>query len=236
MTAPFDNGFVLTIIVVFTFHGVIVCFAMNKVNKKSLTTPQFGVVTLAVYLLDGHQRAVDTEDIAVKAHQLAPGRFSWRKYPDQINMELVRTALSDAKKLKNGAWVTGVGRTGWSLTPEGVRWVKANLKYFPKEDFSRRREESRAGSVDENSWRRERSRILGTDAWRKWTHDPASITRKDAEEVFRIDNYSTGSLKSRKITRVTSVFADDPEIGPFICKIEKTLSMDGQLTDTHDPI
>lgn len=208
---------------------------MNKVNKKVLTTTQFGVVTFAVYLLDGTQRAVDTEDVAVKAHELAPGRFCWRKYPNQINMELVRTALSDAKKLKNGAWVTGVGRTGWSLTPEGLRWVKANLKSFSKEDFSRRREESRAGSVDENSWRRERSRILGTDAWHKWTQDQASVTRKDAEEVFRIDNYSTGSLKNRKITRVADVFADDPEIGLFIRKISKILSVDEQLAETHDP-
>jgi hypothetical protein len=212
--------------IVFTFHEVIVCSAMNKVNKKSLTTPQFGVVTLAVYLLDGHQRAVDTEDVAVKAHGLAPGRFCWRKYPDQINMELVRAALSDAKKSKNGAWVTGVGRTGWSLTPEGLRWVKANLKSFSKEDFSRRREESRAGSVDENSWRRERSRILGTDAWRKWMQSKASVTRRDAEEVFRIDNYSTGPLKNRKITRVADCFADDPEIAPFIRKIAKILAVD----------
>ena len=208
---------------------------MNKVNKKVLTTPQFGVVTLAVYLLDGAKRAVDTEDVAVKVHQLAPGRFSWRKYPDQINMELVRTALSDAKKLKNGAWITGVGRTGWSLTPEGLRWVKANLKSFSKEDFSRRREESRAGSVDENRWRRERSRILGTDAWRKWTQDRASVTRKDAEDVFRIDNYSTGSLKNRKITRVADVFADDPEIGLFIRKISQILSVNEQSAETHDP-
>lgn len=208
---------------------------MNKVNKKVLTTPQFGIVTLAVYLLDGHQRVVDTEDVAFKAHHLAPGRFSWKKYPDQINMELVRVALSDARKPKNGAWVTGVGRTGWSLTPEGLRWVKANLKYISKEDFTRRREESRAGSADENRWRRERSRILGTDAWRKWTQDQASVTRKDAEEVFRIDNYSTGSLKNRKITRVADVFAGDPEIGLFIRKISQILAVDEQLAETHDP-
>ena len=208
---------------------------MKKVNKKVLTTPQFGIVTLAVYLLDGHQRAVDTEDVAFKAHQLAPGRFSWRKYPEQINMELVRAALSDAKKPKNGARVTGVGRTGWALTPAGLRWVKANLKYFSQEDFTRRREQSRAGSLDENRWRRERSRILGTEAWHRWTQDQASVTRRDAEEVFRIDNYSTGSLKNLKITRVVDQFADDPEIGAFIRKMTTVLAENKQTTETSDP-
>ena len=40
-----------------------------------------------MYLLGGETRRVDTEDIAVKANELAPGRFAWKKYPDQINLE-----------------------------------------------------------------------------------------------------------------------------------------------------
>ena len=51
------------------------------------------IVVLAAYLAGGAQRLVDTEDIAIKANDLAPGRFSWRKYPDQINIESVRKRL-----------------------------------------------------------------------------------------------------------------------------------------------
>jgi len=36
------------------------------------------IVTLAVYLLGGDAHWVDTEDIAKKANELAPGRFTWR--------------------------------------------------------------------------------------------------------------------------------------------------------------
>jgi hypothetical protein len=191
--------------------------SMKKVNINYLTTPQFGIVAYAVFLLGGHKRAIDTEDIAKKADKLAPGRFSWRKYHDQINLELVRTALSDAKKSKNGSLVTGVGKKGWTLTPAGLQWVKKQLPNLSTKDFSRNREESKAGSIDENTWRRERSRILTTSAWGKWIiGDNKSIDPKDAKEVFRIDSYSTGSLRSLKINRVCSKFEDDPEIGSFI--------------------
>jgi hypothetical protein len=67
------------------------------------------IVTLAVYLLGGEAHKVDTEDIAKKSNELAPGRFTWRKYSDQINIEHIRAFLSDAKKPKNGAYLTGVG-------------------------------------------------------------------------------------------------------------------------------
>ena len=70
------------------------------------------VVTWAVFLLGGDLNPVDTEDVAVKAHDLAPGRFAWQKYPGQINLELVRVHLSDAKKVNNGRRLSGSGRQG----------------------------------------------------------------------------------------------------------------------------
>lgn len=54
------------------------------------------IVTLGVYALGGATQAVDTEDVAHKANELAPGRFTWRKYKDQINIETVRKRLWDA--------------------------------------------------------------------------------------------------------------------------------------------
>jgi hypothetical protein len=94
---------------------------MKKRHKKTLThqLTQCEIVILAVHLLGGDQHAVDTEDVAIKAHELAPGRFSWRKYPEQINLELVRVYLSDAKKPEKGGLLLGSGRTGWSLTTHG---------------------------------------------------------------------------------------------------------------------
>lgn len=77
---------------------------------KSLSSHE--IVTLAVFLFGGDSRCIDTEDIAVKANEIAPGRFTWRKYRDQINIEQVRAFLSDAKKAKNGAYLSGSGIDG----------------------------------------------------------------------------------------------------------------------------
>jgi len=99
---------------------------MGKRHEKILTRQltQREIVTLAVYLLGGDQHAVDTEDAAIKTHELAPGRFAWRKYPEQINLELVRVYLSDAKKPEKGDLLVGSGRTGWSLTKAGLNWAR----------------------------------------------------------------------------------------------------------------
>ena len=63
------------------------------------------IITLAVFLLGGESNYIDTEDIAVKVNELAPGRFTWRKYPHQINIDNVRKRLSDAKNPRKGGYV-----------------------------------------------------------------------------------------------------------------------------------
>jgi hypothetical protein len=76
----------------------------------------FEIVTLAVYLLGGNQTYVDTEDVAIKVNEISPGRFSWEKYPNQINIEKVRSSLSDAKKEKKGGYLVGKHSQGWILS------------------------------------------------------------------------------------------------------------------------
>jgi hypothetical protein len=189
---------------------------MKKRPEKRLTKgpSQMGIVTLAVHLLGGAERAIDTEDIAVRAHQLAPGRFSWKKYPDQINMELIRTYLKDAKF--KGAFVLGSGRTGWRLTQKGLKWAQQMARKIGQVDTSRSRAELRSGSIDEQRWRRERSRLISTDAWTTWSSGNRAISVAQAKEVFRIDSYATGDLREAKITRLRSLFTEDSEVAPFL--------------------
>src|ERR1700758_717640 len=121
---------------------------MKKKPEKRLTNlSQVEVVTLAVYRLGGAQRAIDTEDVAIEAHRIAPGRFSWKKYPDQINLELIRVFLSDAKKDENEL-VIGSGRVGWRLTQRGLKWAEEVSQTIWEFDSARTRAQSRGGSVD----------------------------------------------------------------------------------------
>jgi len=102
-------------------------------SEESLKNPDVIVYTLA--LLGGAQRTVHTEELAVKAYELAPSQFSWtlpayreRDWPDK---EVARLALTDARKEENGALVEGaaareIAKDGWRLTPNGARWLSEN--------------------------------------------------------------------------------------------------------------
>jgi len=186
----------------------------DTANKLTSVTSQAEVVTLALYRLGGAQRAIDTEDVAVEAHKVAPGRFSWKKYPEQINLELVRVFLSDSK-LKNG-FINGSGKTGWRLTQRGLEWAEAADGAMKGADVSRPRAQSKSGSVDEQRWRRERARVLATRAWAKWAHGDRDIPLAEAKEVFRVDSYATGALLESKITRLRALFTTDDEVRPFL--------------------
>ncbi len=190
--------------------------------KKSLTstTTTAELVTWAVYILGGDQKRIDTEDVAVKAFELAPKRFSWRKYPQQINLELVRVYLSDAKKAEHGELLTGSGRTGWSLTRKGLAWLRSarsKLQSLGTDEPQRR--ESRAGSVDSSRRDRERKRILSLPAWARWSQGERSVVLAEAREVFRLDSYSTFSVREGKLTRLRAMFGDDDELSPFLTRL-----------------
>jgi hypothetical protein len=174
------------------------------------------VVVLALADLGGARQWVDTEDIAVRANQLAPGAFSWRKYPDQIDLDGVRVALYDAAKPKYGPLVEGSVRSGWSLTPAGIRWVAQHrpvLHERLREGRSpRRRDESRA---ETRKRALERGRIRKLEAWRLWEAGHP-VSRKHAEAVFRIDSETPRSEISIRIQRIVGILANDPAVGAFV--------------------
>jgi hypothetical protein len=188
---------------------------MKKSPEKKLTdsTSQAELVTVALYRLGGAKRAIDTEDVAVEAYRISPSRFSWKKYPNQINLELIRVFLSDAKK---NALVIGSGRTGWRLTQRGLKWSEEVSETVGEFDSARTRAQSRAGSIDEQRWRRERSRIVATRAWQLWMSGVRDIPAAQAKQVFRIDSYARGELRETKITRLRAMFLHDQELAPFL--------------------
>jgi hypothetical protein len=167
------------------------------------------ILTVAVFLLGGDRHYVSTEDVAVRANKLAPGRFAWRKYKDQINLELVRVYLSDLKKRANGALLLGSGSLGWMLTEAGVDAATkfmpgldaADLTRAPMSPAERRRQSS------------ERSRMLETAAFaRRQEGTTRDLTVREAEELFRVDDYVVGAARERKIERALTLFKSDPEL------------------------
>jgi hypothetical protein len=194
---------------------------MSSRTSKTLTNHE--VVLLAVYLLGGETSPIDTEDIAVKANELAPGAFTWRKYANQINMEIVRVVLSNLKRCEDGNLLIGKGKDGWMLTERGLQFAKA---------FSGN--SSRAGgsktplSQKEKNWRRsEKVRMLANPAFNKFSSGQAdTVTEQEAEAFFRLDSYVTGKAREQKLLRAKNVFGDDPDLGGAIKVLETKVRRD----------
>ena len=196
--------------------------------KKNLSNHE--IVTLSVYLLGGESKHIDTEEVAVKANELAPGRFTWRKYPDQINIENVRTFLSDAKKSKNGSYLAGSGKDGWILTEKGFDFAQRRVKDLEGVDLSRESLTPR----EKQRIRRERVRMLASEAFLKFQSSEAdAVTAQEAEAFFRIDEYVTGQVRERKIIRILNTFGSDPELGQAVKELANKIrggTSDGGLS------
>jgi hypothetical protein len=95
----------------------------------------------ALYLAGGLSKPVHTEDVALKCFELAPDAFSWVRHPRIPDKDIVRVALTDARKTKAGGLVSGrSGRAprrgpssmrpslsdGWMLTNTGAAWIAGN--------------------------------------------------------------------------------------------------------------
>ena len=180
-------------------------------NKEKLSNHQ--IVTIAVYKLGGRFQPIDTEDIAVEANRLAPGRFTWRKHADQINIENVRVFLSDAKKAKNGGYLSGSGVEGWMLTPRGLAFAESHASSFVVVSSGDPHPKAR-----NQKWlASERERLLASDAFAKFQEgDQDSISDKDIAGFFRLDEYVTGKARERKVNRLANAFLEDPKLGPAI--------------------
>ena len=128
---------------------------------------------------------------------------------------MVRLSLSDAKKdHKNGRMVEGSGRTGWSLSEVGRKWAVKAIKNYKGAD-GWKRSDGRGGSVDERRWRTQRARIQTLGPYLKWTAGE-TLKLREAQEVFRIDIYTTDQIRNLKVMRLMDLLGDDEEVGGFL--------------------
>jgi hypothetical protein len=177
-------------------------------NNNTFSNKEIGI--LSVYLLGGEFKYIDTEDIAVKANELAPGRFLWRKYGNQINMEVVRKRLSDAK---TDGDLLGSYSKGWILSEKGLQYAKEHIEALKNIDLSRAPMNKREMTLHH----REKERMLASIAYEKVISNECDyITPKEAEDFFRVDDYVTGAARREKLTRIINTFGDDLELSQAI--------------------
>lgn len=171
------------------------------------------VVVLTAYLAGAQKSVADTEDIAVKANELAPGRFTWRKYKDQINIDTVRKRLWDATKPEKGGYLIGSEKAGWRLTKAGYDFARKGVKKTNTIELGKQRK----SREEHTSHTRELRRMILEDAFIKFAKGRAQdITKGDAERFFRIDDYVTGQSRSAKIERFKIIASSNRRLSQAI--------------------
>jgi hypothetical protein len=171
------------------------------------------IIIIAVYLLDGHKKYVDMEDIAIKANEIAPGRFAWRKYPEQINLKKIEIRLCESRNIEKGGYILGTIKKGWMLSEKGLQYAKERIKELKNIDLSRAPMNKREMILHH----REKERMLASMAYEKViSNESDHITPKEAEDFFRVDDYVTGAARREKLARIKNTFGDDLELSHAI--------------------
>ena len=169
----------------------------------------FELVTLAVALMDGDREYVHPEDIAVKVNEMLPGRFSWRRYPDQIDLDAVRVALRDAKKEKNGGLLVGSNVEGWMLSPKGIAWTSmiGVIEGDLDSEISHRRNSLFADQE------LERNRLRTTHAYQLYHIGKRDeITLQDFHQFAKINEYFRSKARQRRYAIIDNAVVGDKHL------------------------
>jgi hypothetical protein len=167
--------------------------------------------TLALYALGGADSTVDTEDVAVELEKSEPGMFAWQKYRDRVDKELVRVALSDAR-LK-ALYTIGSHAKGWMLTAAGVDFARTYSATDGEPQVQR-------STKDDELRRRERGRLIATDAYAKYARgELGAVSADEADAFFRINVYVRGQSREKKISRIENQFHDDRDLGELVATL-----------------
>lgn len=183
--------------------------------KPPLRNDQLTLVALLV--LGGDKTPVDTEEIAIEADKLSPGRFRWRKFKEHIDLGLVRNGLQDARKKE---LVSGGALKGWLLTTAGQSEAVELLPSIADPDT-----QIRITSAQRQWEARERSRILGEPALiAALDRGPEAVSERDIFRLFKIDEYATTANRAERIRKLLDAFENDIELGPVIRTLAERLS------------
>ncbi len=174
------------------------------------------VAVMALVKLGGASKLIDTEDAAIVAHAIDRDAFGWKKYPERVDLDAVRTTLRHEGEGKNPR-IEGSIQNGWHLTPAGVAWSEANpgllgdtkIAVAPTSSATQRwRAETREAGAAVN-------RVRTSEAFRLWSQGKA-FTSRQAAGVFRIDEYTPMKERTRKTARLQEMTRGDEDIETFM--------------------
>jgi hypothetical protein len=166
------------------------------------------IVIIAVYQLGGALRHIHLEDVAMKAAELSPRRFCWKKYPEQINLEAVRITLKNELGPPKTR-VVGSIRDGWMLTPEGLSWCLAAASGGDNQAL-----------LDE--LRREVARAKKTAAFSKMiSGEVDKVSTLEVEALLRVNDYSTPRNRRERIIALANSAMLDAQLRSVLANLRE---------------
>ncbi|MEM3907177.1 MAG: hypothetical protein QXZ17_10015 [Nitrososphaerota archaeon] len=190
---------------------------MHKKNNIATTFSLPQIVAIAVALLGGDIEPVDSEDIAIKVNELAPGQFVWRTHPEWIDLGAVQSALRHAKQQSNGALLVGDNTRGWMLSPAGIQWIQSIperiLHDLGQTNF---RKESIIVNLQA-----ECRRLRSTTAFRLYREGRADeIQLHHFFEFARINEYFQRRARQRRYTLIENAVLADQDLSDLWCLLK----------------
>lgn len=167
------------------------------------------IVTIAVAALGGAAQPVDLEDVAIKAYELAPGNFSWKKYKDKIDLGIVRFSLQDACRKMDPPLLKGTVKRGYMLTQAGSELINSTAiqKMTSALKDTPRKQSAEAKLVAE------RKRLENSQAYHKFIIDRSQdITKIDFQEFTRVNDYFPAHLREQRFEMITNATKGDPNL------------------------
>lgn len=209
-------------------------------TNKELTNVD--VTLFALLQLGGFEKRVHTEQIAYKAFELDPARFSWRlkefrdkRFPDK---EPVRIALMDAAKLKYGALVdgrsgveaSGKDADGWMFTPAGAKWIRE------REESITRRLGLERSKLHQTETARFLKQVKSQPLFAKFKEhaDLADESQFAFTDMLNVSPDAPRAIVSKKFRRLWSIaeLAGDAEVREFLQACSRAFSTLLAKTDT----
>lgn len=191
------------------------------------------LVVFGLAMCGGSTRKVHTEEVAIKCHELFPGSFSWTRYPHLPDKDIVRVALTDARKQEHGGLVDGragrrkghTAKTNREPTPDGWILTEPGLEFLKRHEPALK-ELARSGKQKDHrqAARKEMRRIRGHDLYRAFENDAESFDAPIGAiaDLARCRVDADPSVWDRRFEKLRLVAAasDDATLVTFIRELE----------------
>ena len=182
------------------------------------------VAALAIYVLGGSGSRQDSEDIAIKCHELAPAKFGWKKHRNLPSLAVANEALNDARRkspdgirvMANTGLISGKPKDGWILTPDGAAWCEVNEHLLPNGADA-----ARSGRPEEIRLLRDIRSHPQFGRWRDGGEPPAPAQIAGALLIASSAPLEAVNNRIRKLRTIANT-ADDDEIKGYLEWLQAT--------------